>query len=434
MFAEIPGFGGKLLDSALRGQLKWLADMRTIKAYIHVIIIFLTNYCFRLPVAILMFSRMKVRYRNSRIVHSTRGPFLFLPNHTNQWDPFLISIVPWKPVRWVASDGLFRDTAKLLLLAIGVIPKIKGQSDIITIEELRRAISLGFPVGIFPEGEQNWDGATSELIPATAKLVRLLKIPVIVPICKGAYLSKPRWAWKIRRTRVEVHYKRIISGDEIEGMKLVEIERRIKEAFRHDEYEWQKRKMAPILSESRAEHLELVHFLCPSCEGIGGLRSRGNILSCACGYHVVVDRFGFFSYPEGGPSFESPHEWVIWQNRVLFERIQNSLESDESDPVLLSDAGIALMKSERAKPMTHVLSGEARLLRNRIEVGNPGDRIVSFPLRELSGANTFKQQKFEFRYRKAQYRLQPPNRSVSGYKWEKACKGLRELLVERGEW
>lgn len=192
--------------------------------------------------------------------------------------------------------------------------------------------------------------------------------------------------------------------------------------------------MTPILSESRAEYLELVHFLCPSCEGVGGLHSRGNILSCDCGYRVVVDRFGFFSYPEGGPSFESPHDWVIWQNRVLFERIKDALDGDESEPVLLSDAGIALMKSERAKSMTHVLTGEARLFSNRIEVGDPGDEIVSFPLREISAVNIFKQQKFEFRYKKTQYRLQPPNRSVSGYKWEKACNGLRELLVERGEW
>jgi len=360
---------------------------------------------------------------------------MFLPNHTNQWDPFLISIVSWKPVRWVASDGLFRDTAKLLLLAIGVIPKIKEQSDMITIKELQRAISLGFPVGIFPEGEQNWDGKTSELIPATAKLVRLLKIPVIVPISKGAYLSKPRWSWKIRRTRVEIHYKRIIDADEIGGMRLVEIEQRIKEAFKHDEYEWQRRKMSPILSESRAEHLELVHFLCPSCEVIGNLHSRGNVLSCTCGYQVVVDRFGFFSYPDGEPSFESPHEWVIWQNRVLIERIKESLDGDNPDPILLSDSGIALMKSERANPMTHVLSGEARLFRNRIEVADSrGGMISNFPLREISAVNIFKQQKFEFRYGKAQYRLQPPNRSISGYKWEKATKGLRKLLTERGEW
>lgn len=370
---------------------------------------------------------------NSRVVSSTRGPFLFLPNHTNQWDPFLISIVSWKPVRWVASDAVFRDTSRLLLFAIGAIPKMKEQSDIITIEELRRAISLGFPVGIFPEGEQNWDGTTSEMIPATAKLVRLLKIPVIVPICKGAYLSKPRWAWKIRRTRVEIQYKRIIDSDEVGEMKLAEIDRRIKNAFKHDEYEWQRGKMAPIQSESRAEHLEIVHFLCPSCEEMGNLRSRGNILSCICGYHVKVDRFGFFSYPASGPAFESPHEWVIWQNRVLFDRIKEALDSDEPDPVLLSDFGIALMKSRRAKKMTRVLFGEARLFCNRIEVNGSEGRKVTFPLQEISAVNTFKQQNFEFRYRKSQYRLQPSSRSVSGYKWEKACKGLRELLIEQGD-
>ena len=261
---------------------------------------------------------------------------------------------------------------------------------------------------------------------------------MIVPIIKGGYLTKPRWSWNIRRCRIEVHYKRIIDGEEIKTMKLAEIERRINEALNHDEYEWQKENMVPIRSEKRAEHLELAHYLCPSCETIGNLKSEGNSLFCTCGYTVGVDRYGFFHYSEGGPSFESPRDWIKWQNSLLVDRIKDDLDAaangGEADPVLLRDSNITLAKGVRAMPMMPILSGEVRLYRDRIEVGDIGGEVVSFILKEITAVNTFKQQKFEFRYEKAQFRFRFPTRNISGYKWEVAYKGLRNILVERGEW
>ncbi|MCK5737139.1 MAG: hypothetical protein KAH21_11700, partial [Spirochaetaceae bacterium] len=215
-------------------------------------------------------------------------------------------------------------------------------------------------------------------------------------------------------------------------------ERRIEEALKHDDYEWQKENMVPIRSRKRAEHLELVHYLCPSCKEIGNLESKGNSLFCTCGYRVEIDRYGFFQYPEGGPEFDSPGAWVKWQDALMIDRIREALvdasQGGDTDPVLLRDANVTLMKGERAKPMKPVLTAEVRLYKDRIEIGDKGGEIISFVLREITAANTFKQQKFEFRYDKAQYRLQQPNRSVSGYKWEVAHKGLVDLLVDRGEW
>ncbi len=412
--------------------------MKIAKIFLFIFINAMMNLLSKFVLAFVVPFILHVRYRNIREVYSTRGPFVFLPNHTNQWDPFIICFALLRPIRWVASDAAFRDTSKNLLLFGGVIPKVKEQSDMITIEGLRKAIALRYPVGIFPEGTQTWDGRTQELIPATAKLVRFLKVPVIVPIYKGGYLTKPRWSWKIRPSRIEVHFNRIIDAEEIKTMKLAEIERRISEALDHDEYEWQKENMVLIRSRYRAEHLELAHYLCPSCVTIGNLKSEGNTLFCSCGYTVDVDRYGFFVYPENGPGFESPRDWIQWQNGFLVDRIKDDLDTaargGEADPVLLRDSNVTLAKGERVMPMMPVHSGEARLYRNRIEVGDIGSEIISFPLKETTAANTFKQQKFEFRYDKAQFRFRFPTRNISGYKWEIAYKGLRNILVERGEW
>lgn len=396
------------------------------------IIVVLMNIASKLPLAILMFFRLNVRYKNLRELYSTRAPFLVLPNHTNQWDPFILSfIVPW-PIHWVASDGAFRDSIlKTLMLLGGGIPKIKEQSDIITLQEVKKAIAMRHAAGIFPEGEQTWDGRSLPLIPATAKLVRYLKVPVLVPLIKGGYLTKPRWSWGIRRCRIEVYFQRIIDSNEIKTMKLAEIEQRLNAALLQDDYAWQKTVMVPIAGKRRAEHLELAYYACPSCEGIGTLVSAGNDLICDCGYAVHIDRYGFFQYPEDGPAFGTPNDWMKWQNTVLMNGIKGRIDraalNGESKPVLLQDANITLMKAKRAMPMRPIHHGEARLYEDRIEIGNLGDRIETFPLRRMTAVTTFKQQKFEFRYEKTQYRFAMPNRSVSGYKWEVAYKGLRRL-------
>ena len=81
-----------------------------------------------------------------------------LPNHTNHWDPFILSWITPHPIRWVASDAALRDAFRKMLLAVGVIPKVKEQSDMITVQELRKSMAQKTIAGIFPEGTQNWDG------------------------------------------------------------------------------------------------------------------------------------------------------------------------------------------------------------------------------------------------------------------------------------
>lgn len=413
--------------------------MNKILFVLHVAVILLMNIISKPILAVILFYRLNVRYRNLRELYTTRGPFLILPNHTNQWDPFILSFIVPRPIHWVASDGAFRDSMlKVLMLLGGAIPKIKEQSDLLTLQKVKRAITMRHSAGIFPEGEQTWDGRSLHLIPATAKLIRYLKVPVIAPIIKGGYLTKPRWAWGIRRCRIEVHFKRIIDLEEVATMKLAEIEQRLKGAITQDDYSWQKKTMVPIAGEKRAENLELALYACPSCEGIGTMTSKGNTLTCQCAYSVEIDRYGFFDFRDKKPVFNSPRDWIDWQKSMLLEKIKDKIDRTEShseyNTVLLRDSDIRLMTAKRAMPMRTVHQGEVRMYQNRLEVGNIGSEIRIFPLREITAVTTFKQQKFEFRYGKNQYRFVMPNRTVSGYKWEIAYKGLRQILVERDIW
>lgn len=399
---------------------------------IHGTLIYIIHYLAKLPLYLLMRFKLNVRFKNIGELYRTRGPLFLLPNHASQWDPFILIFASLKPIHWVASDGAFRDSMlKPFMLFAGTIPKIKEQSDMAILQKIQRTVWMRHIMGIFPEGAQNWDGESIELIPSTAKLVRFLKIPVVVPILKGNYLTKPRWAWQVRRCRIDVHFKRIIDAKEIKTMKLSEIQQRLEQAIIQDDYAWQKEAKVPIAGEQRAETLELVYYICPQCREIGTMRSSGNDLSCGCGYTVHIDRYGFFEYPPNGPCFESPKKWRIWQDNLLETRIKETLERTQNgseDPILLQDHNVTLKWARRAMPMHEILTGQARLYRDRIEVGDKSNQLEVFPLKDVSAICTFKQQKFEFRYDKIQYRFAMPSRSISGYKWEFACKAVLRLI------
>ena len=63
-----------------------------------------------------------------------------------------------------------------------------------TIRKTKRIVQQGGSIGIFPEGNTSYSGQTVQILPATVKLIKMLKIPVIIMNIKGMYLSYPRWA------------------------------------------------------------------------------------------------------------------------------------------------------------------------------------------------------------------------------------------------
>ena len=63
-----------------------------------------------------------------------------------------------------------------------------------TIRKSKRIVNQGGSIGIFPEGNTTYSGENVYMTPATVKLIKMLKIPVIIINMKGLYLTFPRWA------------------------------------------------------------------------------------------------------------------------------------------------------------------------------------------------------------------------------------------------
>ena len=107
-------------------------------------------------------------------------PYIVVANHVSFWDPFWVNSFIRHPIQFVASDNLFRTfPLGFAMRLLGAIPKTKLMNDPETVRHIYRVLAGGGVVGLFPEGSRTNDGRLSPLVPAVARLLRRLKVPVI---------------------------------------------------------------------------------------------------------------------------------------------------------------------------------------------------------------------------------------------------------------
>lgn len=270
----------------------------------------------------------KVIYRlkvDRKGINGIIPPFIVLGNHPSYIDPLIMGIAlhPYR-VNFLASNFYFRiPKLRGFLKAMGVIPKVQFHTDIRAIHLIKKVISNGGSVGIFPEGQRSIDGSNSNISFGISKLVKLYKIPVISVNSNGAYLSWPRWSSKSRRGRIECNADILIRKEEIVNMDVLEIHNRINNALSYNDYEWNRVRKIPFKGKNIAENLHYILHQCPKCCSRLSMKSRGNTLYCSsCGNTAIMDEYGFL-HPENEDSvvYEDAKKWYSWQKENMRELI-----------------------------------------------------------------------------------------------------------------
>jgi 1-acyl-sn-glycerol-3-phosphate acyltransferase len=152
----------------------------------------LFNFILRHTLGAWVARRFRARY-DADVLADLKPPYLVIGNHTCFWDPFLMSVPNHYPVHFVASDEYFRTPfMRFVFSLVGGIPKTKNTRDTQTVRTLIGLKRAGAVLGLYPEGNRNWDGVTGPVFAATAKLVRKLAIPVVLVTTTGGTLTQPR--------------------------------------------------------------------------------------------------------------------------------------------------------------------------------------------------------------------------------------------------
>jgi 1-acyl-sn-glycerol-3-phosphate acyltransferase len=363
-------------------------------------------------------------------------PFVVIGNHVATRDAFFLSWFVPAPVWWVGTDAHLRKTfMRFFLGMVGTIPKSKVIPDIVTInlivDVIRKKKGV---VGLFPEGQQTWDGRSLPIFPSTGKLLKLLKVPVICAHIQGGNASLPRWTWKRRRGRVIVEFSRLFTPADLRSLDVGELNARITRALAHDELEWMARSGSVFGGSRRAEYLELALFICPSCSVIGSLHGRGKIFGCdSCGQSQYLDRQYRFKPVEGSqgraapvPPFADIRDWDTWQAGALARRVADAAAAGRTEE-LFADDRVLLLRGHRMNPLRRLARGRLALYADRIELVDSRATTLVFPLVSIEGTGILTRQIFEFYIGQHLYQVRFPSRDISARKWQMAVDDLASL-------
>ncbi|MBE6643830.1 MAG: 1-acyl-sn-glycerol-3-phosphate acyltransferase [Ruminococcaceae bacterium] len=253
-----------------------------------------------------------------------KPPYMILSNHMSFVDFELVSeaTYPKRVNNVVNIDGFYM--RPWLLEWIGAICTRKFTRDMHLIKSIRKVLERGDILCMYPEARYSPCGVTSYLPESLGALVKMCKVPIVVAIHRGNYLHAPFWNFRKKR-KVPLHttLTKILTPEEIEGMTVAEINERLAEAFKYDEYEYQKESGIKITESFRAEGIHKILYKCPSCKSEEHMRSSGTELFCrACGKRWTLNEDGSLTANEGETEFLRVPDWFEWEREEVKREIE----------------------------------------------------------------------------------------------------------------
>jgi len=364
-------------------------------------------------------------------VKKLKAPFLLLSNHVGFWDPFVIGHFLPKFIHFVSSDAAFRSPLlRFFLTRLGTIPKKKNIRDTKVIRDIMAVIQQGENVGIFPEAVRNWAVMSQPMDKSIAKLIKLLKVPVVVSILKGMNLFNPRWSTKLRRTRVEVEYKILLDRKKVNKLSEDEIFILLKEGLFHDEIEYQKQHKNKVYSKQKAEYINHAIYVCPECNSIDSFTASNNDFVCrVCAYDIHINSFGFFERKNVGKFyFENIRDWYNWQEAYLYKYVLEKIDG-KYDKVIFIDEKSNVYYSKADTNLDFIGRADIKLFIDKIEIEFKGDkRTISLNFNDLQTINLQVKERLEIYYNNEAYRIIGGRKGVSALKWEVAINAIWKRL------
>lgn len=278
-----------------------------------------------------------LRHRDFRAepAPALEGPYLVLPNHANAYDQFFVGCSFRKRhMYFVASEHAFRQklVGFLMRTLFGPISRTKGSADASAVRSILRVLRRGVSVCLFPEGNRSWNGRSQPLHPATGKLIKLAKVPVMTYRLTGGYLADPRWAHTLRKGPIRGAAVNVYTPEELAKLSPEEITARIEADLAVDP----EANPFPYRGKRLAEGLEEALFLCPKCGGVGTLHGKGNDFACACGLRAVYTETGKLT---GEIPFSSVAAWDDWQAARIREMAADPALVAEDEDAELRELG-----------------------------------------------------------------------------------------------
>ena len=292
-------------------------------------------------------------------------PFLVLCNHAHTLDPFFVSALSPVHIRWVAGAYLFKLPFLSMLLhhLVGAISKQQGRSDMHTLRQISAAFKKGDVVGIFPEGTRTWDGEPMGFDQGLAKLIKLLKVPVVLLNFEGLYAIKPRWSRFRRKGAVSLTFKSLLSVEEAQKLSVNDLYNHLNTELGFSFRTWQHHAKVRFSGKRGAEGVEKTLYLCPSCTKGSTITSKGRTISCTnCSLSYTLNEYELIkANNKDTPALEDIAAWRAWQNSRLIAH----------PPAFPDDRGVLFQQGSETQLTTMSRKFTLRLERMQMILSTP---------------------------------------------------------------
>lgn len=329
--------------------------------------------------------RLRFHYRGQK-ANITPSPALILANHNTDWDPMFLSIGFPSHMYFVASEHIFRlgIWSRLINHLAAPIPRAKATNDTRTVKKILRALNAGVNACVFAEGDRSFNGETTDIAPAIGKLAKQSGAGLITYRLSGGYFTQPRWGHSIRRGPTRGVPAGYYTKEDLADMT----DEQVNDLIRRDLYV--NAFADPMVKEGRyvgkqlAEHLEIVLYCCPACEGVATIGTSGDLLTCACGLSLRYNTLGRFETTDGGDlPFETILEWDHWQKNKLREIILDKQRRGNAAPILF-DEEQTLYRVTKRESAEDLGTGRLSLFTDRLEFHPGGPDPLLFLFRQIS--------------------------------------------------
>ncbi|MBQ7604059.1 MAG: 1-acyl-sn-glycerol-3-phosphate acyltransferase [Clostridia bacterium] len=256
-----------------------------------------------------------------------KGPFILVWNHLSRVD-HLFTMKALYPLSYNMVAGyneFFRSHLQTVFRLNRILPKKIYEQDIPGIKAMNSILRKGGVVTFSPEGMSSIYGTNQPVVPGSGRFIQFFRVPVYCLELRGQYLTTTKHYLEERKGRTEARLYKLFSPEDLERMTPDEIDLKLNEAFRHDEFEWTRQRHIKWNMHGRScEHLDELCYRCPRCGSELSMTAEKDRIFCReCGNGAVLNDYYEFEPFDGDCVIPvSSSKWVEEERIDVIHKIR----------------------------------------------------------------------------------------------------------------